>query len=172
VNAILETERLLLREFVPADVDEFALVICDRDNMRFYPEPFERPDVEAWIDRNLRRYRQDGIGLWAMILKSEGRLVGDCGLVYQNVNGTTEVEVGYHLNRAYQGRGLATEAARACRDYAFQRLGLQRVISLIRPENLPSRRVAERNGMQVEGETLCMGLPHLIYVATASKSGA
>ena len=162
---VLETPRLILRHFVPADADALSEVLCDRENMRYYPNPFERTDVEAWIEKCLRRYREDGIGLWALILKSDGKLAGDCGLLRQQVDEVIEMEVGYHLARRYQGQGLATEAARACIDYAFSQLGIQRVISLIRPENLPSRRVAERNGMSVEKETIFVELPHLVYVA-------
>jgi len=76
-------------------------------------------------------------------MRSERKLVGDCGLVIQEVDGIEELEVGYHFNRKYWGRGFATEAARACMDYAFERLGRRRVISMIRPDNAPSRRVAE-----------------------------
>ncbi len=81
------------------------------------------------------------------------------------VDGTKEIEVGYALARHAQGHGIATEAARACMNYAFTTLGEERIISLIRPENLPSRRVAERNGMAVEKETDFLGLPHLVYSA-------
>jgi [ribosomal protein S5]-alanine N-acetyltransferase len=162
---VLETPRLLLRHYVPADADALSEVLCDRENMRYYPNPFERADVEAWIEKSLRRYREDGIGRWALVLKADGNFAGDCGLVPQQVDGATEIELGYALARIYQGRGLATEAARACLDYAFSNLGLQRVISLIRPENVPSRRVAERNGMSVEKETIFVGLPHLVYLA-------
>jgi ribosomal-protein-alanine N-acetyltransferase len=162
---ILETERLTLREFVPTDIDDLARTLGDRENMRFYPKPFERADVEYWIDRQLARYASDKTALWAMILKETGQLIGDCGLVRQQVDGATETEIAYHLQRDHQGRGLATEAARACRDHGFLTLGLQRLISLIRPENVPSRRVAERNGMLVEKETIFHDLPHLVYVA-------
>jgi ribosomal-protein-alanine N-acetyltransferase len=156
---VLETPRLILRHFVPEDADGLSEVLCDRENMRFYPNPFERADVEAWIEKCLRRYREDGIGLWALILKADYQFAGDCGLALQEVDGVIETEVGYHLARRHQGQGLATEAARACLDHAFSTLGLKRVISLIRPENLPSRRVAERNGMSVEKETIFVGLP-------------
>jgi ribosomal-protein-alanine N-acetyltransferase len=162
---VLETPRLILRHYVPEDVDDLSEVLCDRENMRYYPNPFARADVAAWIEKCLRRYREDGIGLWALILKADHQFVGDCGLALQQVDGVIETEVGYHLARRHQGQGLATEAARACLDYASSNLGLQRVISLIRPENLPSRRVAERNGMSVEKETIFVGLPHLVYVA-------
>ena len=162
---VLETPRLILRHFVPEDVDALSEVLCDRENMRFYPNPFERADVEAWIQRNLRRYQELSMGRWALVRKDDGVFAGDCGLVPQQVDGATQIEVGYALARRYQGQGLATEAARACLDYAFSKLELQRVISLIRPENLPSRRVAERNGMSIEKETMFVGMPHLIYVA-------
>ena len=133
--------------------------------MRYYPNPYTREDVEEWIEKSLRRYREHGISLWAVILKADGQLAGDCGLMRQEVDGVTETEVGYHLARRFQGQGFATEAARACMDHAFLKLGLGRVISLIRAENLPSRRVAERNGMTVEKEAMFAGLPHLVYVA-------
>jgi ribosomal-protein-alanine N-acetyltransferase len=163
MKTILETERLILREFEPSDVDDLSCVLCDRENMRFYPDGFERSHVERWIARSRERYRRDGFGLWAMMPKNEPRVIGDCGLMLQEVDGVTEVEIGYHLRRDQQGRGLATEAARACRDFAFGSLGKRTVISLIRPENIPSRRVAERNGMTIEKETLFKGLPHLVY---------
>ena len=156
---------MLLRPLVPSDADALAETLCDRENMRFYPAPFSRADVDAWIEKCGWRYREHGLGLWALIVKETGELAGDCGLMRQVVDGVTETEVGYHLARRFQGQGLATEAARAWLDYGFQDLHLPRITSLILPENLPSRRVAERNGLVVERETIWAGLPHLIYVA-------
>jgi ribosomal-protein-alanine N-acetyltransferase len=86
----------------------------------------------------------------------------------QVVHGVTETEVEYHLARRFQGRGIATEVARACVEYAFTELGNERVISLFRPENPPSRRVAERNGMTVEKEIEWAGLPHLVCAGRRS----
>ena len=161
---ILETGRLLLREFVPEDADALAAVISDPVTMRFYPEPRDRAGVESWIERNRQRYRDDGHGLWAMVLKSSGEVVGDCGLTRQTVDGVDEIEIGYHLRRDLWGRGLAPEAAAACRDYGFERLGAERLISLIRPENLPSRRVAEKTGLSLWKEVIWRELPHCVYV--------
>lgn len=81
------------------------------------------------------------------------------------VEGREEVELGWHVKRSHWGRGIAPEAAAACRDHAFGALGLERLISLIRPENIPSRRVAEKIGMTVDGEVAygSMGWPHLVY---------
>jgi RimJ/RimL family protein N-acetyltransferase len=101
-----------------------------------------------------------------LILKPDNKFAGYCGLVRREVDNSREIEVGYALARHAQG--IATEAARACMNYAFTTLGEDRIISLIRPENLPSRRVAERNGMAVEKETEFVGLPHLVYFARRS----
>jgi [ribosomal protein S5]-alanine N-acetyltransferase len=100
---VLETERLRLREFVPTDADALAPIISDPETMRFYPEPLDRAGVESWIERNQRRYRNDGHGLWAMVFKSSGELIGDCGLTRQVVDGVDEIEIGYHVAAIYGG---------------------------------------------------------------------
>jgi ribosomal-protein-alanine N-acetyltransferase len=162
-NFILETPRLRLREFVPEDADALALVISDAETMRYYPSPMDRAGVEEWIARNRRRYAQNGHGLWAMELKSTGEFLGDCGVTVQLVDAVEELEIGYHLRRDRWGHGYATEAAQACRDWAFSYRNMDHVISLIRPENMPSRRVAERNGMTIWKEVDWRGLLHYVY---------
>ena len=178
--SILETARLLLREFTPEDADALALVLSDPQTMRYYPTPFDRAGVEQWIERNHRRYRDDGIGLWAMELTAPQdtevpgsevhEIVGDCGIILQEVEGQHLYEIGYHLRRDFWGKGLATEAAIACRDWAFAHLKADRLISLIRPENLPSCRVAERVGMIVWKEVNWCGLPHYVYSIERAQS--
>jgi RimJ/RimL family protein N-acetyltransferase len=162
-KVILETERVILRQFLPADRDALARVICDPETMRYYPAPFDRAAVQEWIARNLRRYAANGHGLWAMDLKTTGEMIGDCGIILQEVDGEQLAEIGYHLRRDKWGQGLATEAARGCRDYGFGKMALDVMISLIRPENERSRRVAEQNGMRVWKETMRSGLRHLVY---------
>jgi [ribosomal protein S5]-alanine N-acetyltransferase len=159
----LETSRLLLREFEPADAADLAKIVSDPETMRFYPHPYDRAGVEEWIARNRRRYKDDGVGLWAMDSKTTGKLVGDCGIILQEVDGEKLYEIGYHLRRDHWGHGLATEAAVACRDWAFANLNADRLISLIRPANLPSRRVAERVGMSFWKEVTWSGLSHCVY---------
>jgi RimJ/RimL family protein N-acetyltransferase len=161
---ILETERLLLREFVSEDVGALAAVLSDPETMRYYPAALDRAGVAAWIERNQRRYADAGHGLWALVLKSSGEMIGDCGLTRQSVDGADEIEIGYHVRRDLWGRGYAPEAACACRDYGFARLGSSRLISLIRPENLPSRRVAEKTGLSLWKEVVWKDLPHCVYV--------
>ena len=163
VATILETARLTLREFVPEDAAALAQIVCDAETMRHYPTPLTRAQVDEWIARNMQRYQIDGVSLWAMVLKSTGEMIGDCGVILQEVEGESLYEIGYHLRRDLWGQGLATEAAIACREWAFANLKVDRIISLIRPENLPSRKVAERNGMTIWKEVNWRGLQHCVY---------
>ncbi len=160
---ILETPRLLLRKFVMDDAETLEAVLGDPVTMEYYPALLDRRGVEGWIERNTGRYQRDGHGLWAMVLKSPKQLIGDCGCVMQEVEGRNEVEVGYHVRRDLWGHGYATEAARACMEYAFTRLGARRVISMIRPPNVASRRVAEKNGMVCEKIILWRDYEHCVY---------
>jgi len=160
---ILQTQHVLLRGFIPEDLDALATILSDAETMRYYPAPYDRAGVAEWIQRNRTRYANDGYGLWAMILKSTGELIGDCGLVQQTIDEVAEVEIGYHVRRDLWGQGLATEAARACRDYGFATLAAARLISLIRPENMASRRVAEKNGMTIWKEVMKANLLHYVY---------
>jgi RimJ/RimL family protein N-acetyltransferase len=162
-SVILETERLRLQQFTLADIDALLAVLGDAVAMEFYPAPYDRRGVEDWIARNLERYRRDGHGLWAMALKDSGEVIGDCGCAMQEVEGSNHVEIGYHVRRDLWGFGYATEAARACKDYAFRTLRAQRVISMIRPENIRSRRVAEKNGMTCEKIVFWRDYDHCIY---------
>ncbi len=160
---ILQTQRLSLRKFVPEDVNALAAILCDPETMRYYPVSFDYAAVVDWIVRNRARYVNDGYGLWAMILNSTGELIGDCGLVCQTVDGTDQVEIGYHVRRNQWGQGYATEAARACRDYGFANLKVDKLVSLIRPENIASCRVAEKNGMTIWKEVTRVNLLHYVY---------
>jgi [ribosomal protein S5]-alanine N-acetyltransferase len=169
MKIVLETPRLTLREFKAADAEALARVLSDPETMRYYPMSFDRSGVTAWIHRNQRRYAADGHGLWAMDLKSSGEMIGDCGITRQEVDGEWLPEIGYHLRRDLWGQGLATEAARACRDYGFTQLAADSLVSLVRLENVPSRRVAERNGMKVWKETNHSGLRHLVYRVTRKE---
>ena len=160
---VLETERLRLRRFRHADVDAVFAIIGDDVAMQYYPKTFGRADAEQWIERNRRRYLEDGYGLFAVALKGNEDLIGDCGIIKQSVEGALAMEVGYHFRRDQWGHGYATEAAQGCMGLAFGHFGAKKLISLIRPENTPSRRVAERNGMKLERQVMHYGLPHLVY---------
>lgn len=164
---ILETTRLRLRELTLDDLEQLHPILSDPIAMQHYPKPFDREMTEGWIEWSLRNYAEHGFGLWAVVHKDDARLIGDCGLTIQNVDGVAELEIGYHIMRSYWGQGLATEGAIASRDHAFDNLGRQRVISWMRAENLASRRVAEKVGMRLEKETTGKdGRPHVVYSMT------
>jgi [ribosomal protein S5]-alanine N-acetyltransferase len=165
-DPILETTRLHIRPLERGDLDALATVLSDSQTMRFYTRPFTRAEVSDWIVRNRRRYRDEGLGLWALELKESGRVVGNCGPVRQEVDGRKEIELGWHVHRELWGQGLATEAALAVRDHCHIELGIARLIALVRPINLQSGRVAEKIGMTVERETFWGGYDHLIYSRT------
>jgi ribosomal-protein-alanine N-acetyltransferase len=169
---ILQTQRLSLREFESEDLDALVTILSDPETMRYYPAPVDRVGVADWIQRNRARYANDGYGLWAMILASTGELIGDCGLVRQRVDGMDEIEIGYHVRRDLWGQGYASEAACACRDYGFAKLEVDRLISLIRPENLASRRVAEKNGMTIWKEVTRANLLHYVYASERDEISA
>ena len=166
---VVETERLRLRRFRGEDVDAVFAIIGDDVAMQYYPKMFNRSDAVQWVERNLRRYREDGYGLFAVTLKGTDDMIGDCGIINQNIEGELLMEVGYHFRRDQWGHGYATEAARGCMGLAFRAFGAEKVISLIRPENLPSRRVAERNGMKLERQVAHYGLPHLVYAMSSQR---
>jgi RimJ/RimL family protein N-acetyltransferase len=119
-------------------------VFADPYARRFYPEMADRAKVRAWIDWNLRNYDEFGFGLWAMELKAESRLIGDCGLTFQDVEGRGELEIGYHVMERERGKGYATEAARACLDFGFTRTSCESICSIVRPWNTASCAVAAR----------------------------
>jgi ribosomal-protein-alanine N-acetyltransferase len=170
-DIVIGTERLTLRHLKRDDVDAVLAVIGDPETMKFYPQRFSREDAERWVAKSQERYRTDGFGLFAVVLKSNGEVIGNCGVVRQNVEDESLLEVGYHFRRDYWGHGYATEAAHACMDYAFRHLNAAKVVSLILPENLPSRRVAERNGMTVERQVTFHDLPHLMYAMVREDYG-
>jgi ribosomal-protein-alanine N-acetyltransferase len=163
-----ETDRMYLRRLEMADVDGLLGIFSDPEAMRYYPGTKSRREAEDWVRWNLRSYRRHGFGLWAAILKDSDEFAGQCGLVSQEVDGRNEVEIGYLFLRRFWGRGLATEAAQACRDYGFGTLGYDRLVSLIDPANLPSRRVAEKVGMRLEKHTYKWGKEICVYAVDSS----
>ena len=129
-----------------SDLDDMAALLGDADVMRYYRAPKTREQAEAWIAGNENNYAQFGYGLW-IIETHAGEFVGDCGLTWQAVNGSSKLEVGYHVSPTYQGQGLATEAAAACRDLARDQLQASELVAIVHPDNRASQRVAEKVGM-------------------------
>jgi len=160
---ILETPRLLLRPFAESDLDDLATLMANADFMRFSLGVFSREQTAGFLEKVQARDRAGLPSQFAMILRSNQKLIGYCGFFLQAVDGVEELEIAYRLDPAHWGQGLATEAARAVRDHAFDNLQLAHVISLIHPENTASRRVAEKNGMTPEKKTIFRGFPATVF---------
>jgi [ribosomal protein S5]-alanine N-acetyltransferase len=159
----LTTGRLKFRVMTASDLDFIAEMVCDPEVMRFYPKVLDRPGAEQWLGRMLDRQAQDGYSLWHVADRNTGEPVGQVGLLKQEVDGVSEVEMGYMLRRRCWGHGYAHEAACAVRDYAFSALGKQRVISLVRPVNIPSQRVALSYGAKPEKLVEWRDFEHLVF---------
>lgn len=163
MTTILETERLALREMSLDDLDFIAEMLADPLVMRFYPQTYSREEAAGWIERQMDRYARHGSGLWLTLDRATGEPAGQVGLLRQTVDGVEEPEVGYLFHHRCWSKGFATEAASAVRDWAFRVRGEPYVISLIRPENVPSQGVAMRIGMRPERETVFHGLRHMVF---------
>lgn len=166
---VIETPRLQLREMTPADRPALCRILQDSEVMYAYNGPFSDEEVDEWLERQLARYRQYGYGLWAVVLKATDEMIGQCGLTLQQWNGREMIEVGYLFQRSHWHQGYATEAARACMDYAFGTLNYPIVCSIIRDDNLPSQQVALRNGMTRRPGVMVKlyrgaGMPHWLFV--------
>ena len=144
---IFETERLVVRELIPDDVNDLFGILSDPETMRYYPRPYTFEETEGWINRSRQSYLDNGFGLWALVLKAENRFIGQCGILLINIDEKRVPEIGYHVNKEYWNNGLATEAAVQSLEYGFGALNLEEIFIHTYVENTPSRRIAEKLGM-------------------------
>ncbi|MCU6793864.1 GNAT family N-acetyltransferase [Paenibacillus sp. WQ 127069] len=169
---ILETSRLYLRHYINEDIHALHPMFSDPETMKFYPSHFSFDQTQQWISRNMTRYDKDGFGLWAVCLKETDGCIGDCGLVKQQINDKTEIEIGYHISKGHWSKGYASEAALACKEYGFYQIGLSRLISIIAPGNIASIRVAEKIGFSKEEEAIVFNRNHYIYSGVKGNENA
>lgn len=167
---ILETDRLYLREMNQSDYGALCKILQDEETMYAYEGTFSDEEAQEWLDRQLSRYQKWEFGLWAVILKENEEMIGQCGLTMQPWKDEEVLEIGYLFRRQYWNQGYATEAARACKQYAFEILGKEEVCSIIRDTNTASQNVALRNGMSVTDHWVKhyrgVDMPHDLYVIT------
>ncbi len=171
---ILETPRLLLRHFLPADLDALYALYRDPEMRRYFPVEGSSPDRTLTYDETREELewflnghpRRPELGLWATVLKEDGAFIGRCGLLPWTIDGQDEVEVAYMIDKRYWRRGLGAEAARGIRDYAFDHLSLTRLVSFIDPANAASIGVATAMGMRLEKESADEHGPFLVYAMT------
>jgi ribosomal-protein-alanine N-acetyltransferase len=166
----LQTSRLVLRPFSEKDFERLVELFANPDFMRFSGSGGYTREQTVAVWEKFLRWQREGLPFpFAVIERESGTLIGYCGFLHQEVDGMKEIEIGYRLHPDFWNRGLATEAARAVRNYAFRNLHLKRVISLIHPDNRASRRVTEKNGMQLEKETTFKGFPTQVFAITQQK---
>ena len=160
MRTILETRRLILRELCPNDFHEVCKLLQDNEVMYAYEGAFNGTEVREWLDRQIKRYAED-------------KVIGQCGITMQPYREQTVPEIGYLLRKNFWHKGYATEAARSCADYASHILGIKRIYSIIRNNNLPSQGVAKRIGM-TPGDTIVkhyrgIDMPHIVFSMTLGE---
>lgn len=167
MQVILETPRLFLREMTQDDYPALAAILQDEQTMYAYEGAFSDEQTQNWLDLSLTNYKEHGFGLWAVVLKSSGEMIGDCGVTWQDIEGERVPEIGYHLSRSYWHNGYATEAAAACKEHAFEKLGFNEVYTIVRDTNIASINVAIRNGMLIRKRFIKhyreVDMPHFVF---------
>lgn len=169
----IETTRVLLREMNQDDYLDLSKILQDKAVMYAYEGPFSDEEVQQWLDNQKARYRRNGFGLWALVLKDTNEMIGQCGLTLQEYKDRPVLEIGYLLKKEFWGNGYATEAAKACKEYAFQTLKANEVFSIIRDTNFASQQVAIRNGMKVKDTFVKhyrgVTMPHLVFSVSSME---
>ncbi|WP_027963874.1 GNAT family N-acetyltransferase [Halalkalibacillus halophilus] len=161
----IHTNRLYLRELNSNDHQQLSKVLSDQESMKYYPNTFTSEQVEDWIKWNIDNYKKYNHGLWAVILKDGDVFIGDCGITMQTIEEETVPEIGFHIIKDYWNQGYATEAAMACKKYAFNQLNYPEVYSYTTLENIPSQKVAEKIGMKKAKVFIKNGETQVIQVA-------
>ncbi len=145
---VIETERLILREYTLNDFNALFEIVSDLETMQHYPAPFDEQRTKEWIVWNLENYEKFGFGLWAVVLKENGKFIGDCGITIQNIDNEMLPEVGYHIHKKYWQRGFAKEAARAVRDWVFHNTQYNTIYSYMKYTNVGSYATVIAIGMK------------------------
>lgn len=163
-NVIAETPRLIIRKFLETDLDNLASLFGNPEVMKFMGDDvFSREQSEEELVKYLRQYEERGWGLWAAVTRGTDDFVGRCGLMKWELPTLQGIEVSYALLPEFWGKGLATEAASAVRDYAFDSLGIDKLISLVDPGNAGSTNVARKVHDSLEKNVTFFGRETLVY---------
>ncbi len=151
---IIETDRLILREYTLEDTALLHTILSDPLTMQFWPSPFTLEQSENWVKINIERYKNLGFGRWSLVIKKTEQVIGDCGLMISEIDGKEENDLGYIIHHKFWRNGYAYEAAEACKHYAFKSLGLERLCANMPFNHTGSERVAQKLGMVKEKEFL------------------
>ena len=171
MKQILETSRLILREYTLDDFDALYAILSDPETMKHYPRPYDENGTMRWLNWSLDNYKQYGFGLWAIEIKETGEFIGDCGITMQNIDEETLPEIGYHIHKKYWRQGYAKEAASAVREWFFNNTTFDTVYSYMTTANVASYSTAASIGMQriKEYADSKSGEMHYVYAISRKK---
>lgn len=174
-RTILATPRTILREYTQKDFEALCAILGDSQTMYAWGQGFEAQETQEWLDEQIKSYQQNGFGIWAIVDKKSGEVIGNTGLNYKTIYAgkiaqeqpQKVIEIGYLLRHDFWGKGYATECVNACLEYAFSVPGLKKVYCFVKEDNLASIKVAQRLGMRKVDECIKAykgkELPHLIF---------
>lgn len=179
MTMVIETNRLILREYTMDDFDALYEILSDAQTMQHYPKRYDAQGTRRWIQWNLDNYRDYGFGLWAVVLKESGEFIGDCGVTMQMIDGEKLPEIGYHIHKKFWRRGYGSEAARAVRDWAFTHTDYHCLYSYMKYTNVGSYSTAMACGMtrvkeypdEVDGITYVYAISREAWQALKSNEG-
>ncbi len=157
ISTILETERLLLRRLQSSDIEFLTDLWTDPQVTRYLGGPRDRDWLQSVFEETAQNPYAEQYDLWPVVEKATTHVVGHCGLLDKEVEGNIEIELTYILTPSAWGKGYATEISQAIKQFAFEKMGVERLIALIEPENEPSEQVALRLGMRLEKEIVRPG---------------
>jgi [ribosomal protein S5]-alanine N-acetyltransferase len=166
----IETERLMIRSFALDDAEAMFKLASDPEVFRFFPQWLAKSvdDSRNWVKWMMGMEREFGYSFWAVVEKASGEVIGDCGLAPLEGEGP-EVELGCDLRRDKWNRGYGYEAGKACLEYGFGELKLERIVAVTHPDNAPARKVVEKLGFMLEGTGHHYGGEWLEYAKTNPK---
>ena len=167
---VIETERLILREYTLEDFDALYEILSDPETMQHYPKPYDAAGTKRWLDWSINNYVTYGFGLWAIVLKESRTFIGDCGLTMQPIDGEQLPEIGYHIHKNYWRKGYASEAAKAVRDWAFRNTDFDCLYSYMTASNLPSYSTAASTGLtKIKSYADQDDVLHFVYCITRKE---
>lgn len=167
---MMESDRLYFRKITKNDFNNLKPILQDIEVMYAWEHAFTDEEVLEWIDKNLVRYDNEGYSYFSVIEKLTNQFIGVAGPLLEDINGVKYIGIAYIIDKKYWGKGYGFESAKTSMDYAFNNLNAEEVIAQIRPNNLSSRKIAEKLNMQIQSEYLKhynnIDMPHLIYSRT------
>ncbi|MCL2405448.1 MAG: GNAT family N-acetyltransferase [Defluviitaleaceae bacterium] len=167
---IIETDRLMLREFTIQDLPATREIVCDEQTMYAFDGAWNDEKNRQGIEKQIKSYHENGFGRWAVVLKETSQVIGICGPMWLDANNDRVLEIGYLFNRKFWHKGYATEAAIACKRYVFDTLSFNEVFSIIRDNNYAAMNVAIKNGMFVRGRYKDEGDTYYSYIFSVENN--